>query len=175
MERVKQLEDLLEEKSEANEQYTRLNNLRFFGVIEEPNEHIKEKIMEICKERVKVEIKEADIDCCHRLSGNNSSNFPRPVIVRFVRRDVKQEIYRNKKKLSGTKITIREDLTAARHRIVKMAVARLGSRNVWTSNAKILIKYNDEIIKIGNEKDLNRVLATSRPESPESVNSESTS
>nr|CAI5825949.1 unnamed protein product [Callosobruchus analis] len=50
---------------------------------------------------------------------------------------VKTQVYSNKKKLKGKRITVREDLTLARMKMVKEKLAVYGKQNVWTQDGKI--------------------------------------
>ena len=61
-------------------------------------------------------IKPDDIDRLHRLGKPKSSKIakPPPTIVNFVRCNTFNRIYRNKKKLKGTGISMTEILTAKR-------------------------------------------------------------
>ena len=53
-------------------------------------------------------------------------------------------IFSNKKKLKGTKITIREDLTKARLAVYKRAVVAFGVANVWSLDGRI--HYVDQAV-----------------------------
>jgi len=153
--KVDYLERHVERKCEIAEQYTRLNNVRVFGVPKQPNEEINKVFIDLCKDKLNINLTENDIDCCHRLPAKDNQ-IP-PIIVRFVRRDVKQLIYNNKKRLIRTKITIREDLTSHRLGVLKYAVSRLGNKSVWSNNGKIFVKINNYIHKIYNKTDLDKL------------------
>ncbi|KAI4454313.1 l1 transposable element-related [Holotrichia oblita] len=72
--KIKELEDRIE----LQEQYSRSNNLRIFGVPESQAEKVEDVIVKICSDKLNLNISTADIDCCHRLKGkrrNSSSNY----------------------------------------------------------------------------------------------------
>ncbi|KAI4461437.1 l1 transposable element-related [Holotrichia oblita] len=105
--KIKELEDRIE----LQEQYSRSNNLRIFGVPESQAEKVEDVIVKICSDKLNLNISTADIDCCHRLKGKEGTH--RPIIVRFCQRSIRNDVYRAKNKLKGTKTVIREDLTKA--------------------------------------------------------------
>ncbi|KAK9681194.1 hypothetical protein QE152_g38502 [Popillia japonica] len=60
---IKHLQDNIEQQ----EQYSRINNLRIFGLTEEPGEDIEKTVINFCKDKLNVYINAFDIDHCHRL------------------------------------------------------------------------------------------------------------
>ena len=150
---IKQLEDkIVMVKKEANEykeeleQYSRLNSLRIFGVPESAGECTDNVIVNLCKEKLGVNISTTDIDCSHRLP-NRESNY-KPIIVKFTRRSIKKLVYSKKKLLKGTQVVIKEDLTKQRALLLKKAATKYGPRNVWSSEGKILVKVGNNIKRV---------------------------
>nr|CAI5862648.1 unnamed protein product [Callosobruchus analis]CAI5865949.1 unnamed protein product [Callosobruchus analis] len=60
-------------------------------------------------------------------------------------------VYNKKKMLKGTRMVIKEDLTARRLKIVKTASDKYGFKNVWTVNGKIFGKTEKGVEKLGLE------------------------
>ena len=69
----------------------------------------------------------------------------RPIIVKFVRYNDRNRVFRNKKKLNGQKISITESLTKIGMDKLRQAKETYGFTNVWTSNGKILIKSDSNV------------------------------
>ena len=90
------------------EQYSRQANVRVFGVPAEREENTKQVMMKILNSVMKVEINNSDIVAVHRLLGKPGK--PRPIIVRFINKDLKHEVIRERKRLSGHKIGMQDDL-----------------------------------------------------------------
>lgn len=151
-EKVISLENKLLETTDALGQYSRSNNLRFYGIPEQPQEKAEETIINLCKTKLNININETEIDICHRLASREGGT--RPIIVKFCRRFTKQHIYNNKSKLKGSKIVIREDLTVRRVGILKAAIKECGVGKVWTSQGKILCIVNGKVVQINNSCDL---------------------
>ena len=135
---------------DRQEQYSRKDNIRISGVSDPHNtvEDTNNIVIKIASD-MGVEIKPQDISVSHRL-GKSSANYDRPVIVKFVRRDVKRKIMMNKKILKDKpqyrKVFFNDDLTRTRYIITKEL--RLQKKNSWTIDGKILIKDADESINI---------------------------
>ena len=85
-------------------------------------------------------IKPEDIDRFHKLGKPKSSRNakPRPIIVKFVRYNTRNRIYRNKKKLKGTEISVKESLTAKRINMLEKAREEYTFNNVWSEDGKIM-------------------------------------
>ena len=73
-----------EEKIKMQEQYSRRNCLLVHGVPAEKNEDTNEVVKRVFKNHLSVEVKNNEIDRCHRLGKSNAGN---PIIVKLVRHD----------------------------------------------------------------------------------------
>ena len=95
---------------DTQEQYSRGNCLLVHGIVEETVEDTDEKIINTLQQSMDETIKPEDIDRSHRLGKPKSSKNakPRPVIVKLVRYNTRSRIYRNKKKVKGTGISVTE-------------------------------------------------------------------
>lgn len=109
-------------------------------------------IVELCNEKLGVPITVADIGCSHRLQ--NKDNARSPILVKFCRRSVKNDVYRKKKKLKGNKVVIFEGLTKMRTQLLKRAKETYGMNNVWTSEGVVTVKVGNRVKRIYSEEDL---------------------
>lgn len=124
-------------KIDNMEQYSRKNNIRIFGLPENINENTPELILNIIKDKLKINnILPDDIEKAFR-TGKTMEEKPRAVFIRFKTHQNKIDVYGNKNKLKGTKITIREDLTKLRVKILNEKMEKYGKKNVWTLEGKI--------------------------------------
>nr|CAH7760131.1 unnamed protein product [Callosobruchus chinensis] len=91
--------------------------------------------------------------------GSKKEGPPRAILVRFYSAKMKNEVYFNKKNLKGSGITIREDLTATRMKIVKEKMSIYGNKSVWTNDGKILWleNGNGKLDNIKNVLNNNRI------------------
>ena len=72
------------------EQYGRRDNIRIFGVKENNDEDIYQEVINVAKS-AGVNMNKSDISICHRVPSRSTVN-PRPVIVKFVRRELKHRV-----------------------------------------------------------------------------------
>ncbi|KAI4467131.1 l1 transposable element-related [Holotrichia oblita] len=144
---------------EYQEQYSRSNNLRVFGLPETPTENVENTIVELCEKKLGIKITANDIDSCHRLSGKEGSQ--RPIIVKFCRRSVRDIIFKFKRKLKGSKIIIREDLTKRRFAVLQDLVKKFDRKSVFTSSGNIFVVISGVVKKIKYLSDLEQVMANS--------------
>ena len=126
-------------------QYTRRNCLLIHGVKEEENEDTDKIAVDIANKDLNITINKGHLDRSHRLGKRNNNTLkPRPIIVKFVRYNDRQNIFSNKKKLKGKEIAITESLTATRMKKLNDARNEHGFQNVWSVDGKIFFKSNKE-------------------------------
>ena len=85
-------------------------------------------------------IKPEDIDRSHRLENPKKSikAETRPIMVKFVRYNTRNAIYRNKKVLKGKGTSMMESLTAKRIKMLEKARELHGFVNAWSQDGKIM-------------------------------------
>ena len=90
-------------------------------------------------------IEPEDIDRSYRLGKPKTSKNakPRPITVKFVRYNTRNKIYRNKKKLKGTGINVRESLTVKRINMLEKAREEHTVNNVWLQDSSIMFFDKD--------------------------------
>ena len=129
----------VERTLDHQEQYSRRNCLLVHGVEEKNNEDTDQEIINIVKNDLGEEITIHDIDRTHRLGKRKlDNNVSRPIIVKFTRYNVRNRIFKTKKKLKGKTVSITESLTKRRVVELKKAREMYGFNNVWSQDGKIL-------------------------------------
>ena len=163
-------------KVDELEQYGRRQNLEIVGVPEKEDENTNAIVLEVAN-MLDVDIMSSHISTSHRLpkktasSRNNSGSSP--IIVRFTSRDIRNQIYANRKKarfvdlknfsVSDTKnIFVNENLTPTRKQLfwkTKQEVKNNSWKYIWTHNGNVFVKKDDNasITAIKNELDLNLI------------------
>jgi hypothetical protein len=140
---LKSVKSVFTAKIDEAEQYSRRNNLRVYGVPEKHHEDSTEAVIQLAKEKLDVDISKFDIDRCHRLGKQDAKkNSPRPIIVRFSTYRMRSLVFRNKRLLKNTGITIKEDLTVLRRQLMRDATEVFGLKCVWSLDGNI--KYSKE-------------------------------
>ncbi|KAI4463744.1 l1 transposable element-related [Holotrichia oblita] len=89
---------VLRNKMDSLEQYSRRNNIRINGIVQEQDENLEEKIISFCEERLNVSVELRDIDRVHRLGKPDKTSSPRSIIIKFTNHGCKQKILAAKKR-----------------------------------------------------------------------------
>lgn len=117
LKRISELEDRMNEQ----DRYGRRWNLRLEGMPERPDENVKARIMEICKEVVVEQERDfvaSNVDIAHRVGRSSADGGkgkkPRPVIIRFTSRTARDLTWKGAKGndfLKKNKMYFKEDFT----------------------------------------------------------------
>ncbi|XP_031340978.1 uncharacterized protein LOC116169091 [Photinus pyralis] len=154
-EKVWEKTTVLNRKLDNLEQYTRRNNILIFGVREEDNEVLTDKVISLLNTRMGVKLDKGDIDRLHRFG--KFGDKPRPIIIKFKGYEPKQAIIRKRKLLKGTPVVIKEDLTKERLSLFRELLSKVGNKNCWSRDGKLYCKINNQIRLITTDADLNDV------------------
>ena len=90
------------------------------------------------------EINFEDLDRTHRI-GKVNNGKSRPIIVKFVRYNVRKKIFHNKRKLKGKNT---ERLTMLRVKKLNEARDLYDRNNVWTYDGRIMVKDENNKISV---------------------------
>lgn len=147
----------LEQQVEGAEQYSRINCWKINGVPETNNENVVE-IVKSVGDALGVKLSPEDIDACHRL-GPKQDGRRRGIIVKFVRRHVKEEVLRKikiKRNLNTNDIGMssgpaevvymNESLSQFRRKVLNAARQlrnEQGFTFVWVKNGKIFLRKDE--------------------------------
>lgn len=107
LENLQSYTDQLECEIDEMQQYLRRDCLEIVGVPKLLDEEPKEIVKEICN-AMNIDLKDEDISIAHRLPDNRKTKDR--IIVKFVRRDVKDKIYSNKKKVQGKSANVLQSI-----------------------------------------------------------------
>lgn len=135
-EKVKTLEDTIEKvaaKANDNEQFSRRQNVRVTGFVEENEENCAEKFVNLCREKIGLDVNDDIVDRAHRV-GKKEERTNRAIIVRLKTHKHKLAILRNRKNLRGSGFYINEDLTKINQKL--SYTARVTCTNVDTSKIR---------------------------------------
>ena len=122
-------------------QYSRHNSLLIHGLKESISGNTDDLAIKNLNEHIGTSLTSADIDRSHRLGKKKESGTkPRPITVKFLRYNDRRKVFKNKKRLKGTRISITESLTETRMRFLTEARDKHGFQNIWTVDGHILYK-----------------------------------
>ena len=95
-----------------NEQYSRRANLKIYGLDEAENEVCNDLVLEFIRNRLFCSVENEDIDISHRVGKcvKDNPKGPRPIIVKFVRRQKKLEVMKKRSQLKNSRTIIVDDM-----------------------------------------------------------------
>lgn len=166
---------LLRYEQDRLEQYTRRETIRITGLEEEAGEDwlkLKDKVVDLTKE-IGCDIQHGDISICHRngqeTHQSNGTKRPRQVLVKFVSREKKVAVMKNKKNLKDKKknVYVNEDLTGPRAKMLKCIREKKCTQSLYTKDGRIICKLKSakpeerpvtietphDLIKLGFDED----------------------
>lgn len=136
------------------DQHSKRNNIRVYGIPEEDSGRQEDILQAICK-FTKMNITHEKVENAYRI-GKSTQAGQRSILIKFKEHKYKEEVMQNRKVLKGTKIIISDDLTKTRHSILREAVNRLGSKNVYCLSGRIFFRKGSEKIPLDSLEDLGR-------------------
>lgn len=123
------------------EQYTRRNSVRIYGINDqnrtESSRESGEAVIKMLKNKLDMPINLSDIDVAHRL-GQFRKDGNRPIICKFVSRETKNSVLRNRRNLKGSPFVIREDLTTKNAKLLENTSQHPNVKNAWSDDGKII-------------------------------------
>ena len=158
------------------EQYTRRNSILIHGLQDIPvtnNEfrlirYVTEKLNDMLNMDIKFH--ESEIDTAHILPRRNKvSNQqdngqapPAVIIVKYVRRCVRNKIFYSRRALKGTSVFISEHLNKTKMKLLKSAKEAFNYKDVWSNQGNIYVNYNDKKCIIRDERDIDCILSNNQ-------------
>nr|KAG5688004.1 hypothetical protein BaRGS_022945 [Batillaria attramentaria] len=131
------------------EQYGRRNNIKIYGLAEESKSETAVEtgvvVRKFCREGLGVTVAETDID--HRL-GARQRDRHRSIIVKFVRREVKQEVVRQRRKLKQSGIVVTDDLTPRHQQLLRNMKEVVSRDNCWSAEGSVFVKLGGQVKKV---------------------------
>jgi len=93
------------------------------------------------------EVHEEDIHITHCIpltstKRRNGIKYTASIIIKFVRRSIRNKIYAVKKQFAGTSMSTSESLTERRLQILKLAHTKFGMKKTWTMKGSINVSIN---------------------------------
>ncbi|XP_072164256.1 uncharacterized protein [Diadema setosum] len=152
---------------EEQEQYSRRECLRFYGIPETKDENTDAVITDVVKKHLGITLQSSCIARSHRITPSSRQETerqqtPKPIIVKFAVYNTRQIVYDAKSRFKGSPIFVHEDLTLQRRSLVNAAAKKSSVKRVWTKDGKItaLVKIygkDDKRVPIRNMSDIERL------------------
>ena len=151
----------VERRQDDLEQYSRSNCLVIHGCENVPKSkpgkylEIENFVCNTLNEHLQLDssLQENDLDIAHPLPSKKGT----PIIVKFIRRTQKNEVYRKKRLLKGTKMTITESLTKRRLQLSEKARSEFKQCPVWSWKGEIFVFHNNKKMLIDDFIDITKI------------------
>ena len=130
----------MEAQVDQQAQYSCRKCLYFPGIKEEKDEDTDNIIINTVKEEMDIEILPNDLDRSNCIGNPKTKKKKWAIIVKFVRYNLRHNIFKNRKLLKGKGVSITESLTKDCMAKLNDARETYDFRNVWTSDGKIFFK-----------------------------------
>ena len=89
----------LEKKMERQEQYSRRNCILIHGLKEEMNRSADDRVLKLFRGELREDVLLADLDRTHRNGKKRDSSCkPHPVLVKFAPYNIREKVFKSKKK-----------------------------------------------------------------------------
>ena len=105
-------------------------------------EFVCKKLNELLRGKLYKAIMPQDIERAHILYQGENTSKP-VVIVRFVRRVVRNNVFFNRRFLKGSKVSITDHLTKASRELLEHAKSAFGPHCAWSSTGKVFARVGD--------------------------------
>ena len=155
--------EALDQKLDAQEQYSRRNCVRLFGCPEKSGENTYITVLKVASEHLHMDLKLEDIERSHRVGKRKEHpdrQNPRGIIVKFKSYRKRQEFISKRRQLKGQKISIVEDLTSRNQKLLNETRTNIKVDKAWSKDGRIyaLLKGNNNQTKlIHNSEDLKKL------------------
>lgn len=126
------------------ENRSRRKFLLFRGIVETHGENLKEVITKVVVDSLKLtDFTPECIHFCYRLGKDSTRGEMRPVLVKFQSLDMRSTIWRNKKELKGSTVSVAEYLTALRRSFFNEGRKIFGVHKCWSQDGSVYLLTSD--------------------------------
>ena len=139
------------------EQYGRNNCLILHGLHNFPNAHSNYdefllKVITTLNLHLNLNLDINCVDIAHPLPTARNGNTP--IIIKFLRRSTRNQVFKRKRLFSRTGLAVTESLTKRRLSLLNEAKSLLGDKNVWTYKGTAFTNINSKHEKIVSQEAL---------------------
>jgi hypothetical protein len=142
--RLKQIDEL-----DSINQYGRRNCILIHGAAEVKGEDTDHIAVNLFNTKLNIPINKSDLDRSHRLNTKKrNQNRPRPIIVKFSSYNKRAEVFKVKRRLKGSGVSLSESLTAQRQQLLDTVRNNPAVATTWTLDGRIICLLNGSQNKI---------------------------
>ncbi|XP_045480093.1 uncharacterized protein LOC123684736 [Harmonia axyridis] len=155
---------MIEQRLNLLDQQSKCKTLRLLGLEDKRGENLAETLKRTLNSNLSLQQDDLQIEHCYRLKNKSDKpNSTGAVLIHFSSMKSRDEVYKNKSKLRGSKLILTENLTSHNYALLKKCTSKLGTRNVWTWNGSIYTRMGTTRKLIRCEADLDGIAGAERP------------
>ena len=148
------------QKANTNEQYSRKNNVKIMGVIEEPDETedtLTRKVQHILETKADVVLADSKIIALHRIPGK--SGMPKPVLIKLRNNNEKTKIMKKRRDMKHAGYRLVDDVTKQNTKLINRLTLHKDIESAWYFNGNVFGKAKSgKHFKLEIYSDINEVL-----------------
>ena len=156
---IKKEEEIAKLRREVNaqEQYSRRNCLRFFGIPVKEREDTDNEIISLVTGTLGIDLSKADIERSHRLRPQHDPDKRAscPIIVKFISYRKRSEVLSQRRKLAGSRKSIQEDLTRENATLLKATRDHPKVKAAWTRDGRVVA-----LVPATNGREMKRAISS---------------
>lgn len=150
------------------EQYSRRNSVIIYGIDDRNSKETpietSTKVAGILTAKLGISVELKDIDIAHRM-GRFLKDGNRPIICKFVTRFKKFEVIKSRKKLKGSPVVIKEDLTRRNIQRVQEVKEVENVTEAWFDDGKLIaLLDSDDKVRVTYKTDLTKPIKPPKKE-----------
>ena len=141
--KIAELEENLDDAVELineQEQYSRKNSIRIYGLHVPPNTTAVATTVNFLADKLKIGLKEEDFCAVHTLRSGQAEGRRPVILAKLLRSSDKFRIIKERRKLKGAGITISEDLTRKNVTLLNRVKNSAVVEDAWFSNGSVWCK-----------------------------------
>lgn len=144
---------------DKSEQHSRGRNIRIFGLDETDNEDLSQSVLQLFTNKMQINsVNISHLNKCYRIAAKKqSSDRPRAILVEFSSVNIRSEVLKGRKSLKNTKISVKEDLTHGRLKLLNAAVTKFSSKSAWCLHGNVYVKSEGVVHRVHSDEDIQRL------------------
>lgn len=129
------------QKANMNEQYSRKNNVKIMGVVEEEEEteeSLTKKVQHILESKTGIKVVESKIMALHRIPGK--SGMPKPVLLKLTNNSEKSKIMKKRREMKRAGYRLVDDVTKQNTMLINRLTQHKDIESAWYFNGNVFGK-----------------------------------
>ena len=135
---TKKVAQTASQRANTNEQYSRKNNIKIMGVVEDADEDeqkLTRKVQQILESKASVKLEDNKIMALHRIPGK--VGMPKPVLIKLRNNNEKTKIMKKRKEMKHAGYRLVDDVTKANTKLINRLMEHKDIDSAWYFNGSV--------------------------------------